>query len=479
MKEIVCIVSLFLSFTSCSDFLDYKDKDKVIPNELEHYSELILGELVQKAVGETGYNLWYMSDDMGTFIPYWIGSTTKDDRIDNQSYYTWAKECQITPEGKERIDPAWEHFYHKILMCNIIESEVGKFEADIDGMKFRLLGEVQALRAMSYWYLVNMYGEPYRDAEQAKRAMGVPINKETSIKDKLYVRASLQEVYDLMEQDLKDALENLEQGEQKNSIFRPNKDIVRLFLSRIYLEEKRYEEVITVCDEALKETSRTLISLNEMLGYSNDMKPMLNKDNSSILFSWLNRDGHPTSSANSSNGTYSPAEELITLFASDDVRNHKDVLIDYWNSCRVVKYNATYSGCWTMNYRMEEFYFNRAEARMKQGKWELGMKDVNEVYNKRIAGGNGYLAAESAEKAWSLFQEEKRREFCFEDIRWFDIRRWGLAVEHKYYDFSTNKTFVTYVLEAESPNYVLPVPLDVQRRNFEIEQPERVESKIK
>ena len=60
-----------------------------------------------------------------------------------------------------------------------------------------------------------------------------------------------------------------------------------------------------------------------------------------------------------------------------------------------------------------------------------------------------------------------------------DIRRWGLAIEHKYYNFSMDGSFVTYLLDAESPNYVLSIPLDVQRRNFEIEQPQRVESKTK
>ena len=237
--------------------------------------------------------------------------------------------------------------------------------------------------------------------------------------------------------------------------------------------------MIKVCDEALKETNRTLISLNEMLGYSSDSKPMLNKNNSSIIFSWLNKDGHPTSSSNTSKGTYCPSENLIALFASNDVRNYRDVLVDYWNSCQIVKYNASYSGCWNTNYRIEEFYFNRAEANIKQGEWELGMKDVNEVYSRRIEGGNGHLDAQNAKDAWIFFQEEKRREFCFEDIRWFDIRRWGLAVEHKYYDFSVDRNFITYVLDTNSPNYVLPLPLDVQRRNFEIEQPVRVESKTK
>ena len=60
-------------------------------------------------------------------------------------------------------------------------------------------------------------------------------------------------------------------------------------------------------------------------------------------------------------------------------------------------------------------------------------------------------------------------------MRWFDIRRWNLSVEHRYHDFSMDGTYRTYVLEEGSPNYVLPIPLDIQRRNFEIEQPERVD----
>ena len=60
------------------------------------------------------------------------------------------------------------------------------------------------------------------------------------------------------------------------------------------------------------------------------------------------------------------------------------------------------------NYRIEEFYFNRAEANIKQGEWGLGMKDVNEVYSKRIEGGNGYLEAKNAEDGMDPFQERKK-----------------------------------------------------------------------
>lgn len=478
MKQIINIISLFLLFTSCGDFLDYKDNDKVIPDNLDQYSELIMGELTQKSVGATCHNLWIMSDDFGTYVPSWIGESTQDDRLSYQSWYTWAKESQITPEGDEKIDPAWEHFYRKVLTCNIIEKDVNEFEDDVEGVKYRLLGEVQAIRAMSYWYLVNMYGEPYRSMEQAQKAMGVPINNETSIKDKLYTRASLQQVYELMEGDLKNALQNLEKGEQRNTIFHPNKDVVRLFLSRIYLEQKRYDDVITVCNDLLEETMRTIIPLSEMLTYADSEKPMLNKNNNSMIFSWLNRDSYPGSSSEYSSGRYCPAEDLVASFASNDVRKYSNVSWD-GNKHRIVKFKSSESGCEDMNYRIEEIYFNRAEAYIEKGEWELGMKDVNEVYSKRLEDEIGHLNANNVNDARIQLRAEKRREFCFEDIRWFDIRRWGLEIEHKYYNFSMEGDYKIYVLDAESPNYVLPLPLDIQRRNFEIEQPKRVESKTK
>lgn len=476
MKKIIYLIALYLAFASCDDFLDYKDNDKVVPSNLEHYSELIAGELIFKRVGATCYNLWLMGDDYGSYVPSWIDERTMDNREDYRSWYGWAKESQISPKGDELIDPSWEHFYHKILMCNIIESDVNEFADDPEGVKARLLGEVKVLRAISYWYLVNIYGDPYRSEEQAKMGMGVPINTETSIKDYLYKRATLHEVYELIECDLKDGMKDLERGEEKNTIFRPNKDLVRLFLSRIYLEQRKYEDVIAVCNDALKETTRAIMPVSELLTYKDSEKPMLNKNNNSILFSWMERESYPGSSSEYSSGRYWPSEELVALYASNDVRGYGDVFWDSWKQY-LRKYKAGKSGCGDMNYRVEEFYFNRAEAYIALGKWELGMEDVNQVYSQRLENEIGQLKAENADDAYEELWKEKRREFCFEDIRWFDIRRRGERVEHKYHNFSMDGTYVTYVLEKESPNYVLPLPLDIQRRNFDIEQPERIEIK--
>ena len=122
---------------------------------------------------------------------------------------------------------------------------------------------------------------------------------------------------------------------------------------------------------------------------------------------------------------------------------------------------------------------NAATTKISDGAIKAMEPYINEVYSRRLEEEVGHLDATNVDDARTHLRNEKRKEFCFEDMRWFDIRRWGLEVEHRFYNFSMDGTYFTYILEAESPNYVLPLPLDIQRRNFEIEQPKRVETKTK
>ena len=475
MKILIYIIPLFLCITSCDSFLEYKDKDQVIPSTLEHYNELIYGELITKSSSSVCYNLHFLTDDIGDQVP--SGYSEGDDRENYLSWYTWAREPQISKKGVETIDPAWEFFYHQILMCNIIEEDVKALEEDTEGVKYRLLGEVQCIRGMAYFYLVNMYGAPYENAEQAKNAMGVPINKEISILDKIYVRERLQTVYDLIEEDLKSALDNFNKGEVKNTIFRPNKDVARLFLSRAYLFQKKYDKVITVCDDMIKETVKMIVPLEEMKTYTEYSSgvPLYNKNSHSLLYTCWTRDAMSGFNSGYWYGKYAISDDLKKQYGANDVR--PKVFFDYYG-VKPIKY-TDYGGCYGMCYRIEEIYFNRAEAYIESGDYKSGMKDVNRIYSQRIDDVNVSLSASDVEDARKLFRQEKRRELCFETIRWFDIRRWGLAVEHDYKDINDPSMYQTYILEANSPNYILPLPLDIQRRNDKIEKPERVEAKLK
>lgn len=481
MKVRRYIVPLLFVLSSCSNFLDYKDKDKVIPSTLDEYSELVFGELIAKSADNTCFNILMMSDDMGCVVR----GSERDAREEYLNWYNWAKEPQIKPNGDEMIDPAWEFLYNKILTSNMIEENVNAFEEDVEGVKYRLLGEVQAVRAMAYWYLVNMYGEPWRSDEQAQTAMGVPVNQETTIKDHFYSRANLATIYELIETDLLHALDNLAKGEQKNTIFRPNADVVRLFLSRIYLEQKRYDDVITVCNDLLKETSKAVMNYERLKKNSDDWVweyPILSRDGGNLLFTWWERNALPGFTVSGySIGRYCVAPDLMAL-AKQNPNDIRGQSYTFWNydGTEVHKFDANYSSCFGMNYRIEEVYFNRAEAYLNTNQKDLALADLMKVYKERIAPtGNATLEAQGIEEATDILRREKRIEFCFEDIRWFDIRRWGVALEHAYPDLHDSQSIRTFVLEAESPNYVLPLPLDVQRINPDIKRQERVETIVK
>lgn len=463
------LLSFLLILSSCKDYLENKDGDKVIPGTLKHYDELIYGEIIKQSSGTEMLYLPLMTDDAEDVTVSYYDS---DSRAKYFPYYTWAIENQRGLQDAEIVDNAWALFYHKILMCNIVYKEVSALEEDMNGTKNRLLGEVSFLRAMSYFYLVNLYGDPYQNAEQAKNALGVPINYEVGVENILYQRAKLQEIYDLMEKDLLAALDYFQKGEQLNSIFKPEIDVTRLFLSRVYLYQKKYDKVISVCNDLISQSSATVWTIKNMENfpkYDYGNTYLYNAQNPSILYSWGTFSDSPLSGDYVyTGGYYRASSSLMKLYTeNDDIRGN--FYIDAYDQTPK-KYSLYNNPIYYRCYRIEEAYLNRAEAIIESSNdFDAAMQDIEEIRKNRI-NGDYHVRADNREDALKILQREKRMEFCFEETRWFDIRRWGLAVEHRYHDKNNTEAYKVYTLRPGSPNYILSLPLDVQRLNPSIER---------
>ena len=53
-----------------------------------------------------------------------------------------------------------------------------------------------------------------------------------------------------------------------------------------------------------------------------------------------------------------------------------------------------------------------------------------------------------------LVRDERRRELCFENHRWFDLRRYGMKeIKHVWYDESGHA--IEYTLQQNDPGYTL------------------------
>ena len=116
----------------------------------------------------------------------------------------------------------------------------------------------------------------------------------------------------------------------------------------------------------------------------------------------------------------------------------------------------------------------------RAGAAEQAIADLNAIRSKR------FTAAAYAPLSLADFtdpnalvdkvREERRRELCFEALRWFDQRRHGRKrVEHRWYTCPETTTatvaaYQTFVLEDNDPAFTFPLPREVMEQNTALEQ---------
>lgn len=120
--------------------------------------------------------------------------------------------------------------------------------------------------------------------------------------------------------------------------------------------------------------------------------------------------------------------------------------------------------------RITEAWLILAEAQAEQGK-ASARASLQEVQRKRFIDGiipARYTTASVLEDV----RAERRREFCFEALRWNDLRRWGQPrLEHVWYDVSRNSTEPRkYVLQQGDFGYTLPMSITILNANPNLTQ---------
>ncbi len=134
--------------------------------------------------------------------------------------------------GSTYFNSIWENHYIGITRANISLERIPEVEIDED-VKTRLLGEAHFLRAFFYFELVRSFG-------------GVPIVTtytellEPEINDK--TRASVAEVYELIEQDLEVAVASLPLRSEYSAkdLGRATKGAAQSLLAKVYLTEEKW-----------------------------------------------------------------------------------------------------------------------------------------------------------------------------------------------------------------------------------------------
>lgn len=148
------------------------------------------------------------------------GSTPADsERLNTFDNYTYG------PSFPEEIQLAWRGYYRGVFRANVAIEGIPKIEMN-ETLKNRLIAECKFLRAHYYFYLVRWYGD-------------IPLVTRPLTESEFYtqVRAPKAQVYDLIIQDLKDAIEVLPEKSQYPAadLGRVTKGSARGILAKVYL----------------------------------------------------------------------------------------------------------------------------------------------------------------------------------------------------------------------------------------------------
>lgn len=453
----ILILPILILITSCDRFLEEKSQDLYIPKTVQDLKELIAGEglgLGSKKAASLSEFVDVMTDDVGENVnPRRKSGTDSRDRV--WSYYTWQKDPEVMQDNQIFRDYSWETYYHRIVLSNMILSRADELpgtEVERNDAK----GEAFFLRAFSYFMLINSYAKPYTTAKEAESEKGVPINSFTDVqKERNISPSSVKAVYDLIEEDINEAIQCFSKSKLEKSILRPGLEAALLLKSRVSLYTKKYEAVIASVDELLKVTDKHLFDIRKLDKNSR----FIDKNNTEILFSYGEYYlSNYVAAGPTSKGSFVVSPDLYEKYAKDDARK-KVFFSQYKPRIKPFKYYSLSSKqVKAYAFRLGEAYLNRAEAKFLLGDNAGAIKDIETLRASRIDG-DPSIKINTNDELLEKIRLERRLELCFEGHRWFDLRRYGCpSISHTYSssDNAANKTI--FKLEVGDSRYTLPYP---------------------
>ena len=128
------------------------------------------------------------------------------------------------------IESQWGELYEGIARCNQVLARVPAIAMNAD-LKNRILGEARFLRAVYYFYLVNIYGP-------------VPLLLEPKNADQLQITQSpVNGIYEqAIEPDLQEAIKNLPASYEGANVGRATKGAATAMLAKTYLYQQKWQQ---------------------------------------------------------------------------------------------------------------------------------------------------------------------------------------------------------------------------------------------
>lgn len=315
-----------------------------------------------------------------------------------------------------KISQLWRLSYSNIYHINAFIEGLEASTILEESEKKALLGEAHFLRGLYYHYLTQLFGDiPYITTTDYKT--------NSRIGKKTYL-----EVLDLVEKDLKTALESLDNAYRHQDRIYPNKAVVELVLAKNYLLKKRYD---------LAEQYAQNIIDNPLYSLETDLNKTFKKSAQSTLWQRSPGEKNPTVSNTPESALYIFTTLPPTRIALSDTQMQafkpNDLRLQYWtkevsNGVDAYWHAYKYQGLsnapieYSIVFRLEEVYFIKAETLAYQDKVPEAVNVLNEIKTKRGLMGLPTTLSK-ADFVTELLAEYQREFFTEGGHRFLDLKR--------------------------------------------------------
>jgi hypothetical protein len=340
----------------------------------------------------------------------------------------------------------WESNFKGIARANQALYYLPQFTNISDGQRARYIAEVKFLRAYYYWNLVRCFG-------------GVPkVTKNIETQEDIAnanVRASAEEIYSFIRQDLTDAMSVLPASYGADDLGRPTRGAAMGLLAKVALYQKDWAIAKNTSNQLI--TSGTYSLVND---YSSIWKES-GEFNSESLWE-VNGKGTdpnkgltgyfvvqaPRGAGGLGWGFNTPSQKLVDAYEVGDVRKDATIIFSgqtlwdgfvtnpaapnarYNYKCYISKTMETFNGNDNETnknlrvVRLGEIYLIHAEAAIELGDTASARASLNIIRNRA---GLANTTAVSATELKEAIYKERRVEMAMEHDRMFDLRRTGRA----------------------------------------------------
>lgn len=442
---LVLLFSTVAGIISCNrtEFLETKpDSDLFIPTTLDDFQALLDNDAVMNetpVLGDLSADNFYMP------VSYWQSLGARE-----KNAYIWLPE---TFEGLAGNIPDWNIPYKQAFYANVILDGLQNLPATT-GNENRwkaIKGAALFARAHAFYQVAQIFAPVYNNS--TGKNQGIPLRLTSGV-DETSIRSSLQETYNRIITDLREASGLLPPEIPFGNRNRSSRPAAFALLARVYLSMSKYPEAKLYADSCLL-LHDVLIKYDTL---NRGVNIPFNKYNVETIYQSQFITGNVLRGLSVPNCIVDS-----TLYHSYDVNDLRSVIFYRVHSTTGnINPKGSYTGTNQLftGLATDEAYLIRAECEARLGNTQAAMNDLNHLLATRWKTNTFIpLSAPNADSALTVILIERRKELPFRGLRWTDLRR--LNKEGANITLIRKLDNQIYELKPNDLRYTLLIPPDV------------------